>query len=758
MTNTTTHKRTSQGALSRKATLAQTTIISVVVFIFSFAILFFNTYRLNTQVESNINSIATLAKTSLASAVWQVDHASAHDFIDAVLQDESIVFAQVITGRETMASKSRPKYAGNPFSFFQNDRKFKTRTVEIRKYGDWIGTFNLAVSSDKIRHDIVVNALGTLILAIALILAISQTTLYFSRKRLFNPLRDLEESATAIADGDLDAPIDTSLPGELGSLARATDDMRESVRHLIKDLKRANTKLEDHKNSLENTVKARTDELNQKNVTLNQALEDVQNAKRSAEVASTAKSQFLASMSHEIRTPMNAILGMADILWETDLTDDQARYVQVFRSAGESLLEILDDILDLSKIEAGHLSLEQTEFSLIQTLDRACAVIEPKAAQKKLQFSHTIAPSVPDRLVGDPNRLKQIVLNLLGNAIKFTTEGTIRLNVDLASRHSGSTILQFSVEDSGLGIPPDKLGTIFDSFTQADSSTTRVYGGTGLGLTICKQLVRMMDGRIWVESSLGKGSTFNFTARFDDTASDGQNPQVHEVVSTARPQPELPALSLLMLEDSKYNAFVIQTYLKNTKCSLKVAVNGADGFEEYKKGGYECILMDIQMPVMDGYEATRAIRIWEEENSMPRIPIIAMTAYALIGDAEKCIEAGADSHLAKPVKKSTLFELINQLTGKRASRGTPQTPKEAALLTELKESIGAAHAALKAKDTEAIRDLGSTLALKGNELSMETVAGYGNALVEAADDGADPERIRQLLTILSEYVERLRSV
>ena len=482
-----------------------------------------------------------------------------------------------------------------------------------------------------------------------LIFAITKTTFYFARKRLFAPLKTLEASATAIADGELDAAIDTSAPDELGNLARAFDDMRESARHLISDLQEANTKLQNHRNILETTVKKRTEELNLKNVSLNRALEDVRKSKQAAEVANLAKSRFLASMSHEIRTPMNAILGMADILWETELTEDQGKYVQVFRTAGESLLEILNDILDLSKIEAGHLELEETGFSLGEVVDKTCTVIEPKAGQKQLNFECNVKSNVPDRLIGDPARLRQILINLLGNAVKFTADGTVHLTVEYAPDFNGGETLQFSISDTGPGIPTNKLASIFDSFTQADSSTTREYGGTGLGLAISKQLVQMMDGQIWAESSPGKGSTFHFTARFDA-------PHATDIIQSSKDpslqsHAELPEANILMLEDSKYNAFVIQTYLKNTPCHLTVAENGADGFKAFKNGTWDIILMDIQMPVMDGYETTRAIRDWERDNSLTPLPIVAMTAYALVGDAEKCFEAGADLHLPKPVKK-----------------------------------------------------------------------------------------------------------
>lgn len=654
-------------SLSRRAAILQMGLIGIIVLCFSAAIIGFNAYRLKLHLSDQTQNISHLARTSLASAVWQVDHASAKDFIDAVFQDETVVFAQVVTGREIMAVKTRPRFADKNFTFFKNNRQFLTSSVEIKKYGDWIGTFRLAVSTERYHQEIGIYVIATLILAMLLIGAISLTSYLFTRKKFFAPLKRIEKSAAFIADGDLDAYIDTSAPNELGNLARAIDDMRESLRHLIDDLQEANSKLQNHQNILETTVKKRTEELEAKNLSLNAALEEIRNSKKTAEVANQAKSSFLASMSHEIRTPMNAILGMADILWETKLSEDQAKYVNVFRTAGESLLEILDDILDLSKIEAGHLKLESTWFSLKETMNKMCTIINTKAQQKGLSLACTIPPQVPDRLQGDPTRLRQILLNLLGNAVKFTDSGSVNLAVQTAPGPAGKTTLQFSITDTGMGISGDKLSTIFDSFTQADSSTTREFGGTGLGLAISKQLTQLMDGRIWAESTPGRGSTFHFTVCFNADSKAESSPGEGLIEGDEKP---LPETNILMMEDSKYNAFVIQTYLKGTQCLLTVVENGKEGFEIFKQGGWDLILMDIQMPLMDGYSTTQAIRTWESEQNATPIPIAAMTAHALEEDAKRCLDAGANLHIPKPVKKSTLFDAIRQMTDSTSTKNT----------------------------------------------------------------------------------------
>ena len=618
-------------------------------------------HEMTSQLETEAQRSAEVIAAAVSIPLWDLDKATAYAIVSTFMDERAI---QGVNVSETSPDGAERHWltlwhdAGEVLEVaelppLQKDLLIASSDIHKEALGQdsqRIGQVRVYLTTRPLQAALA-SALRDLLLQIVIldVVIILLLTLVI-RRVLLKPLARLERTMDALRDGNLEARAHLDSRDELGTIADTFNRMAFELGRKQSELVDKTKRLESLASDQEARIAARTRELRL--------------AKEQAEAAAQAKSEFLANMSHEIRTPMNGVVGMVELLRQTPLSAPQQEYLATLSSSADSLLSILDDVLDISKIEAGRLQLETVPFDLRKKLDQVCQLAKAQAADKPVSIVLDYEEIAPTWLIGDPVRLRQVLVNLVGNAVKFTAQGHVRISLRCLTRTSKTASLRFEVEDTGIGIDEGAKASIFDKFTQADSSIPRHYGGTGLGLAISRELIARMGGRLEVTSRKGHGSTFYFTLPLPLA---NEEISSHASVSgTASPLLMGFNAHILLVEDNRTNQRVAQGLLETLGCRVDTAENGQEALERFSRSRHHAILMDVNMPVMDGLEATRCLREQEQKNTHAsiveprRIPIIAMTAQAMPEDRQRCLDAGMDDYIAKPITRAILHRVLSR--------------------------------------------------------------------------------------------------
>jgi len=501
------------------------------------------------------------------------------------------------------------------------------------------------------------------VLMVSVLVLIAGLISRFTMRALGRPLSLLQQGITSVREGKFE-------PIQVSSTNDEIEYLGESFNQMIAEINASQKEIRQHRDLLEERIRQRT--------------EDLEKAMRTALAASQAKSEFLANMSHELRTPMNGLLGMLEVVLDSPLNNDQRDELEIAQRSAYALLALLNDILDLSKIEAGKMMIENIPYDVRTVLDDCVKSFHARATQKKIALHFEVDPAAPTKVIGDPLRVRQIAANLLSNALKFTEKGWVCLRLSgIEGGLAGPAQMCIAVSDTGAGIEADKLTAIFEKFTQADGSITRKYGGTGLGLAITKRLVEMQGGQVLVESKVGKGSTFTMTLPWEpviEAATPDTAPNATQQLAEVVPM----QVRVLLVEDNLVNQKVVLAILRKKGFQIDVSNDGREALSKLETAAdpYDIVLMDVQMPVLDGLETTRIIR---KNQRWDRLPIVAMTAHAMNGDRERCLQAGMNSYVSKPVQPAHLVSVIEKLLQEWAAAPEPPLTVSGRLVLEHSE-------------------------------------------------------------------------